>query len=64
MKLYKTTDERGNIKWSGSAADATSDRAAMRAAADTTKRDFAQSTAVEVPTSKKELLAWLNREMV
>ena len=64
MKLYRTTDENGNVRWSGSQAEATADRQALRDAASTKSRDFATTEAVEVPTSKSVLLAWLNNRKV
>jgi len=64
MKLYRTKDQRGNVVWSGSQAEATADRTALKAEAGVTSRDFATTEAVEVPTSKAELLKWLNERKV
>lgn len=64
MKLYRTTDANDNVRWSGSQAEATADRQALRDAAGTKSRDFATTDAVDVPTSKSELLAWLNTRKV
>lgn len=64
MKLYRTTDRQGNIRWSGSQAESSADRTRLKAEAGETARDFATTETVEVPTSKADLLAWLNARNV
>ena len=60
MKLYRTStaNESTRGKWSGSQAEAASDRKALNQAGH--KRDSITTDEFDVPTDKKGLLAWLN----
>lgn len=62
MKLYQTTGEDGCVKarWSGSLADASKDRVAMKKEALTNVHTSDQ----DIPTDKAGLLAWLNTNKV
>lgn len=62
MKLYKTKsfDEPNGIRhitWSGTQADAAAKRKELKALGDRTEIETKEE---DVPTSKPELLAWLN----
>jgi hypothetical protein len=61
MKLYKTitkADDSNEIQWDGTQSDAAGTRKALIAKG--FKRAEVETTEVDVPTSKPELLAWLN----
>lgn len=62
MKLYQTSGENGDVhaRWAGAQADASKHRVAMKKEGFTNVRtsDF------EIPTSKIDLLAWLNKHRV
>ena len=66
MKLYKTTTTRtaneadvdNGVRWSGSQADAATDRKTFVSAG--FKRVEVDTVEVDVPTDKKGLLAFLN----
>jgi hypothetical protein len=63
MRFYKTEgDSREGftlVKWSGSQAAAASDRRALKEDG----RIIVETTAIEVPTDKPGLLAWLNENV-
>jgi len=63
MNLYKTLgvndDEESEVRWSGSLADASKDRVAMKKAG----LKAVASEPVDVPTAKAGLLEFLNSEL-
>lgn len=67
MKFYKITGHVGipavkTVKWVVSQAEAASTRKEMVSAG--TKRADIETDEVDVPTSKTELVAWLNDNVV